>query len=596
MHDTAARSDLAQRWLRGYCERDAAGVKSAVVVLGTAQALQEAAHWPATPAAPSAPLLAAARAAVKRERGLVLTPPVGERAGADAGRILSLPLTGAHGALGALAVAVHGGPADTDETLLRELETAAATLAGALQDPPATTARPSPTAGTTTLLQLQGLLLAPQPLAQAATALASELASTLGFERASLALHERAALRLIGLSHGAEFAPRQALIQALTAAMQEAIDQGVSIAYPLPPEAPPRIVQAHAALAAQSPGALLSVPLISAGTAIGALCLERTAPIGTDSVRSLEQLACVLAPLLELKQRAEQPWHQRARASLYAALAHPRQRTHRLRWLAAAAAALLLASVPIRHHIGAPARLEGAVQRVLAAPTDGYLHAAHVRPGDAVQAGQLLLELAQQDLLLQTRKWQAELTQYENSAAAALARADRAQYALAQAQAAEAGAQLALAREQLARTQLTAPIDGWVIKGDLSQSLGAPVQRGERLLTLAPRAAFRLIVEVDERDIAAITTGQRGQLALSALPGERLAFTVTRISPVAISHDGRNAFEVEAALDQPPDTLRPGLQGVAKITAPPRPLAWIATHRLGAWLQLKLWRWTGASR
>lgn len=585
MTETATQSDLAQRWLRGYCERGT-GVQSAVVLLGAGTALQQAAHWPGT-STPSTPLMAAARAAVKRGRALALTPPVGAGAGAEPGRILSLPLAAGQGAL---AVAVQAAPEDADETLLRELERAAVTLAGALQG---TTQPRRQAAAGATLLQLQALLLKPQPLEQATSALASELANTLGFERVSLALIEHTGLRVIALSHGAEFAPRQALIQALAAAMQEAIDQTASIAYPLSPEAPPRIVQAHGALAAQGPGTILSVPLIDAAAPIGALCFERASTLRPEELRTIEQLVCVLAPLIELKQRAEQPWHARAGVSLRAWWSGRSTRTRRLAWLAGLSAALLLACIPLDHRIGAPARLEGAVQRVLSAPTDGYLHAAHVRPGDAVQAGQLLVELAQQDLLLQVRKGEAELNQHENNAAAALARADRAQYALAQARAAEAAAQLELARAQIARTQLTAPIAGLVIKGDLSQSLGAPVQRGEVLLTLAPRDAFRLIVEVDERDIGAVRLGQRGQLALSALPGERLAFTVKRISPVALSQEGRNAFEVEAALEHPPAGLRPGLQGVAKIEAGHQPLAWIATHRVAEWLSLRLWGWAG---
>jgi RND family efflux transporter MFP subunit len=586
MNESASQADLAQRWLRGYCERDG-GVRSAVVLLGAGEKLAPAAHWPGA-AMVSAPLLAAARAAVKRGRALALTPPVGEGAGAEPGRILSLPLAGGQGAFGALAVALQAGPADADEALLRDLERAAATLAGALQGAGA----PRRQGAGSALLRLQGLLLQRQPLAQAASALASELAANLGFERVSLGLSARAGLDVLALSHGAQFGPRQRLIQALAAAMQEAIDQGASIAYPPPAAAAPRIVQAHGALAAQGPGTLLTVPLIDAGTPIGALCFERAGALRAEELRTIEQLACVLAPLIELKRRAEQPWPARAVEGLRGCLAGRAQRTRRLAALAGLAGALLLAWVPVSYRIGAPARLEGAVQRVLAAPAEGYLHAAHVRPGDAVAAGQLLVELAQQDLLLQARKWEAELTQHENSAAAALARAERTQYALAQARAAEASAQLELARGQLARTQLTAPIDGLVIKGDLSQSLGAPVQRGEVLLTLAPREAFRLIVEVDERDIGAIAVGQRGQLALSALPGERLAFTVRRISPVALTTAGRNAFEVEAAFDAPPAGLRPGLQGVAKIEAGAQPLGWIATHRIGDWLRLKLWGWT----
>lgn len=310
MNEPAARSesaqqDVAQRWLRGYCEGSGA-VQSAVVLLGAGKALQQAARWPAT-AVPSASLLSAARAALKRGRALALTPPVSGGSGATPGRILSLPLAGGQGAL---ALSVQSAVEEPDEALLRHIEAAAATLASALQGAGV------PRATTATLLQLQALLLGPQPLEQAASALASALASSFGFERVSLALIEHGGLRVVALSHSAEFARRQSLIQALAAAMQEAIDQRVSIAYPPLPEAPPRIVQAHGALAAQGPGNILCIPLISAGAPIGALCLERSGALGAEPLRNIERLACVLAPLIELKQRAEQSWLARAQAWL----------------------------------------------------------------------------------------------------------------------------------------------------------------------------------------------------------------------------------------------------------------------------------------
>ena len=78
---------------------------------------------------------------------------------------------------------------------------------------------------------------------------------------------------------------------------------------------------------------------------------------------------------------------------------------------------------------------------------------------------------------------------------------------------------LALTEAQLQRARIEALFDGIVIKGDLGQYLGAPVQRGEVLLLLAPNDSFRLILEVDEADIAAIRPGQDGALALAAEPG-----------------------------------------------------------------------------
>jgi RND family efflux transporter MFP subunit len=590
MSENTSQSNAAQHWLHSYCESDPR-VKSALVLLATGGTQQEAAHWPVGDAA-RVSLLAAARVASRRARPLVLTPPVGGGTDGEPGRVVALPLVHAQSALGVLAFAVQPGLEESDQALLGELEKTATALVVALQEASSVV---TPSAGNR-LLQLQVPLLGKQSLEQAASALCSELASNLGFDRVSLGLGQRAGLKLIALSHGAEFGRRQGLSQALAAAMQESIDQAVSISYPLAAEVPPRIVQAHATLAAQGPGSVLSVPLIGTGEAIGSLCFERERPVTADELAAIEELASRLAPLMALKQRAEHPWSARAADCLHAWWGGRSQRSRRLAWFAALVAVVLLALMPYDYRIGASARLEGEVQRVVAAPTDGYLHAAHVRPGDTVKAGQLLVELAQQDLQLENHKWEAELNQHQNSAAGALARGDRTQYALAQARATEGAAQLELAREQLARTQLTAPIDGLVIKGDLSQSLGAPVQRGEVLLTLAPHEAFRLIIDVDERDIGTVVLGQHGQLALSALPGERLEFIVSRITPVAQAREGRNVFEVEASFDKPPAGLRPGLQGVAKIDAGSRRLGWIATHRLSEWLGLTFWGWTGLGR
>jgi multidrug efflux pump subunit AcrA (membrane-fusion protein) len=144
----------------------------------------------------------------------------------------------------------------------------------------------------------------------------------------------------------------------------------------------------------------------------------------------------------------------------------------------------------------------------------------------------------------------------------------------------------------LARTRLLAPIDGVVIKGDLSQTLGAPVQRGDALMTIAPAEQYRLIVDVDERDIAHLQAGQTGELALASLPGETLKFKVERVTPVAAVRDGRNVFEIEARLDNATALLRPGLQGVAKVKAGERSIAWIWGHRSLDWLRLALWNWS----
>jgi len=254
----------------------------------------------------------------------------------------------------------------------------------------------------------------------------------------------------------------------------------------------------------------------------------------------------------------------------------------------AAAAALF---VPVSYDVSAPARLEGYVQRIVAAPIDGFLEQVNVASRRQSPRGRRDRGTVPAELQSERAKRLSELAQQENLYGAALARADRMQLVIYQAKAAEAQAQLALVSNHIERARIRAPFDGVVIKGDLSQSLGAPVQRGEVLMTLAPDERFRLIIEVDERDVAQLQPGLPGRLAIAVTPGETLGFRVSHILPVAVAGDGRNYFEVEALFDTPNKVLRPGMRGVAKIAAASTPccgssrIAWSTgcVSRPGRW-------------
>jgi multidrug efflux pump subunit AcrA (membrane-fusion protein) len=172
-----------------------------------------------------------------------------------------------------------------------------------------------------------------------------------------------------------------------------------------------------------------------------------------------------------------------------------------------------------------------------------------------------------------------------------MAKHDRPQIRVIQAKIDQAEAQLSLLDEQLARTKVVAPFNGVIMKGDLSQSLGAPVERGQILFEVAPLESYRVIVEVDERDIADISVGQRGELVLPSMPGDTYQLIVDKITPVSTAKEGRNYFRVEAHLENTSERLRPGMEGVGKITIDRRKLIWIWTHELTDWVRLKLWTW-----
>ncbi len=138
---------------------------------------------------------------------------------------------------------------------------------------------------------------------------------------------------------------------------------------------------------------------------------------------------------------------------------------------------------------------------------------------------------------------------------------------------------------------LRAPFSGLVVKGDLSQSLGAPVKAGDILFEISPTQDYRVVLEVDDRDIGLVIPGQKGQLKLSSLPDQSIPFTVERLMPVSLAENGRNYFRVEAAMQYHSDLMRPGMEGISKIETGQEKLLHIWTRRLVEWLQLFIWNY-----
>lgn len=131
-----------------------------------------------------------------------------------------------------------------------------------------------------------------------------------------------------------------------------------------------------------------------------------------------------------------------------------------------------------------------------------------------------------------------------------------------------------------------------MIQGDLSQSIGAPVKQGDTLMTVASTQRFRVVIDIDEADVARVRGGQSGRIALSALPWDALDLKVARITPLGVARDGRNVFEVQADFTQaPPADIRPGLTGQAKVVVGWRPLLWSWTRPLVNRLRFLWWAW-----
>ena len=166
-----------------------------------------------------------------------------------------------------------------------------------------------------------------------------------------------------------------------------------------------------------------------------------------------------------------------------------------------------------------------------------------------MRSGDLLAALDDRDLLLDRSKWRAERDKLMQRQRDALANHKRADLVVLQFQIRQAELQLALAEDDLARARISAPFDGTVVAGDLSQMLGSPVEKGKTLFEIAPLDAYRLIVHVDDRDMRYIAPGQKGSVALAGMPWNPLPFVLSKITPVTVAEEGRNTFSSRGAVD-----------------------------------------------
>lgn len=569
------------------------GVRAGVIVLqeGDGSDFAPVATWPAG-TVPDGPLSSAAEKALETGRGNVL--PRSRSAGDVADIALVLEVDGDLRGVVALTVAPAG--ADAGRKAFRQLQWSAAWIREILLGIDLDKAR-HVSDRATGALRLFVVALEEHKLDAACRRLITRLAEEFGCERVSIGFERRGHIKVLGISHTAEFSERLNLARLLGEAMDEAVDQRAYIVFP-PPADEPLAVRAHETLARKHlASAILTVPIFAVDRFIGAITFERTgegASFKPKEIDTLEFMTACLGPVLMEKRANDRLLIAKAWSSLVQqlqVLLGPRHVGRKLFLLGAASAAAFFYHATAEYRVSADARIEGSVQRTIAAPFEGLIRSVAARPGDVVEEGALLVAFDDRELVLERLRWVTERDRQRAEYDRALGDRNRADARIIQARIEQANAQIELTNEKLARTVFHAPFRGVVISGDLSQRIGDVVRRGETLMEIAPLTSYRVALNVDERQIKHIAIGQTGELVVSALPETAFPIRLTRIIPASSVVDGKNVFVAEAEVSENSERLRPGMKGVGKIDAGERLLIWVWTRPFLDWLRLFVWRW-----
>jgi biotin carboxyl carrier protein len=341
---------------------------------------------------------------------------------------------------------------------------------------------------------------------------------------------------------------------------------------------------------------VVSVPLLLGVRCIGVITLEwhGTRNCTALDLAWLQAFTAMLPSIIEDKRRAEQGFLGKLATTTKDVAAKIFGPKH-LVWKAATALVVLtvaiLALVQIDYRVSAKTIIEGETQRVAAVPFEGFIASAFARAGDTVAEGQVLAQLDDRDLKAELAKWTSERDQYERKLREAMANHEMSAYQITDAQYKQADAQVKLTTERLQRSTITAPYKGIVVSGDLSQLIGSPVEQGKKLFEIAPLDSYRVILQVDEREIRHVKANQTGKLLVAGIAEDPIAFTVVKVTPVATAQDGKNFFRVEARLHKASPRLRPGMEGVGKISTGDQRLWTVLTHSFTDWLRLAIWNW-----
>lgn len=249
-------------------------------------------------------------------------------------------------------------------------------------------------------------------------------------------------------------------------------------------------------------------------------------------------------------------------------------------WRPVEVAVVQLRPQDVQRTIVSSGRVAAQRQSQLGSTISGRVIATPVAKGQRVKQGTVLLRLEPEELQAQwrqslaqlqdarqqqldsQRQWQRQLALFRQgfiSQAALDAQQrlrDQSRLRVQQLQ-----AQLAQFAAKSGQSEIRAPSDGVLLSRDVE--IGDVLQAGAPHLRFASSGGQRVLLEVDERQLAQLRVGQLAQVVADAWPGRTLTGKVGRIAPEIDAE--RGTVEVEIMLDQNHEFLLSGMTVSAEI-------------------------------
>lgn len=220
-----------------------------------------------------------------------------------------------------------------------------------------------------------------------------------------------------------------------------------------------------------------------------------------------------------------------------------------------------------------PAQYQSAVSRVeaLLASSEASLVQARTNRDQARRGLDRAIELRRMGTALISEEALEQAQQAFDVASAT--------FQASQAQVNQSRASLQEARDNLAKTRLTSPINGRVVRLNVEEGEVAVPGTFSRetglLMTVADLSVILAKVFVDETDVVRLKGNDSVSVEIDAFPDTSFSGRVTKVSnsarlTAAAGGDRAVDFEVEITLDNPPADIRPDLSATSRIVTDTR--------------------------
>lgn len=495
---------------------------------------------------------------------------------------------------------LDGKPFDDDDLFL--LTTVAETAANALHNASLLQAERKVEI-LETLVEISKEITSTLNLDRVLQAIVNRTQSIIAFERAAIALEQRGVLELRAISGMAHIVSADPQVRTLKDMLEWAsissneiyVTQREDVIDDPRPETQAKFAAYFAETGMHS---FYALPLIDDQGQLGLLSFESSDPdfLNTAHLEIIKVLAAqatvalrnaslyrevpfinVLEPLLQRRRR-------------FMAMAKHR-RIATLALIGAAALFLIFCPFPMR--VSGDSTVASARSAHIQSELDGVVKAVFVSEGDHVKQGQVLATMEDWDPRSDLAAAEARYSEAMAAMNHSLSVGDGTEAGTERVKADYWNAELTRNRELLNRTLIRAPFDGIITTPHVEDSVGRHLAHGDTLSDMVETAHVTVDVGVAESDVSLVRNGDSASIKLESFPVHTFHGVVTVVSPRSEVASDHRVFLARVDVPNGEGLLRPGMQGLGKISVGFHPAGYVLFRGIGMWLWTKLWSWFG---